>query len=69
MPCFCTEPEEDMDDCKKAIKEHMSIIIQEIKSVRIRGYDPEVLLLDTYKLMDHMFYGKCDQEFSWNGSL
>lgn len=63
MPCFCTSPEEDMSDTQKNIKEMMRKIIHEMKMVRARGYDPEVLLQDTHQLMDHMFYGKCDENW------
>jgi|HubBroStandDraft_2_1064218.scaffolds.fasta_scaffold340169_2 hypothetical protein len=60
MPCFCTSPGEDLDDAQKKIKEHMRIIIHEIKCVSVRGFSEEELLKDVHKLMDHMFYGKCD---------
>lgn len=60
MPCFCTTPEEDLEEAEKKIKKMMRELVHEIKLVRARGYDPEVLLRDTHKLMDHMFFGKCD---------
>lgn len=63
MPCFCTTPEEDLEDAQKAIKKMMIEMIHEMKLVRARGFDPEVLLKDTHKLMDHMFYGKCDENW------
>jgi hypothetical protein len=62
MPCFCTEPEEDMSDAQKEIRRLMKLMVDQIKSVRIRGYDPEVLLFDTHKLMDHIFFNKCDEK-------
>jgi hypothetical protein len=61
MPCFCTDPEEDLDDAKKEIRRLMKLMVQQIKSVRIRGYDPEVLLHDTHKLMNDIFFEKCSE--------
>lgn len=63
MPCFCTTPEEDLDVVQKKIREHMKIIVHKIKKTRSRGYDPEMLLTDTHKLMDHLFFGKCDENW------
>jgi hypothetical protein len=63
MPCFCTTPEEDLEDAQKAIKELMRKIVHEMNCTRARGYDPAILLNDTHKLMDHMFYGKCDENW------
>ncbi len=61
MPCFCTDPEEDMEDSQKEIRRLMKLIIEQVKSVRIRGYDPQVLLMDTHKLMNHLFFENCDE--------
>lgn len=63
MPCFCTSPEEDLDDAKKQIKEHMRKIIHQMNLLTARGFDRELLLNDTHKLMDHMFFGKCDENW------
>jgi len=60
MPCFCTTPEEDLEDAHKNIKKLMKEIIHQMKLLRARGLDPEAILVDTHKLMDHMFFGKCD---------
>jgi hypothetical protein len=62
MPCFCTGPEEDLDQAKVEIKRHMKDIIEQINSVRIRGYDPEVVLMETHKLMDDLYFGKCQEK-------
>lgn len=62
MPCFCTEPEEDLEDSQKEIRRLMKLIVEQLKSVRIRGYDPEILLVDTHKLMDDLFFGHCKEK-------
>lgn len=60
MPCFCTTPEEDLDDTRKNIREMMKKMIREMKSIRVRGFDPELILKESHELMDHLFYGRCD---------
>lgn len=62
MPCFCTEPEEDLDQEKIEIRRLMKLVIEHIKSVRIRGYDPEVILMETHKLMDDLYFGRCQEK-------
>lgn len=63
MSYFCTNLDEDLDDANKKIKEHMKIIVHEIKMVSYIGFNPESLLKDTHKLMDHMFFGKFDKNW------
>lgn len=60
MPCFCTTPEEDLEEYQADIKKLMREIVHKVKLVSTRGYSPEIILKDTHELMDHMFHGKCD---------
>ena len=62
MPCFCTDSEEDLDQAEREILKHMIYIIEQIKSVRIRGYDQEILLNATHNLLDDLFFEKCAEK-------
>lgn len=63
MHYFRSTDEEYLDDAKKFIKESMRKIVHQMKITRQRGYDPEEILKDTHKLMDDLFYGKCDENW------